>query len=328
MQERFARVQARHITALHEARLTNRAANDAQEKVDNLKNPFNPRNILQWFLDHGGRMLGIVLGMTVLYLLVRGSSKRMVRLMATGKIRTGREGENRASTLVGVFRTTLSAIILCGGTLMLLDEVGIPIVPLMGGAAVLGLAVAFGAQNLIRDYFTGFMVLMEDPYAVNDIVKINGVGGKVERITLRMTVLRDNSGTAHFVPHGTISTVSNMSHGWSRANLEIAIGYREDPDRVMNLLREICMAMRQDDTFGPLMMEDADIPGVDALGDSAVIVKVIVKTLPTKQWDVKRELLRRIKKCFDEEGIEIPFPQRVIHHIQERPAESDPRLAA
>src|SRR5947209_781288 len=154
---------------------------------------------------------------------------------------------------------------------MLLDEIGIPIVPLMGGAAVLGLAVAFGAQNLIKDYFTGFMVLLEDQYAVNDVVKINNVGGKVERITLRMTVLRDNAGVAHFVPHGTISTVSNMSHGWAKANLEIGVSYKEDIDRVLDVLRELGAEIRHDETIGPMILEDAEVPGIDSFGESAVI---------------------------------------------------------
>jgi small conductance mechanosensitive channel len=200
---------------------------------------------------------------------------------------------------------------------MLLDEIGIPIVPLMGGAAVLGLAVAFGAQNLIKDYFTGFMVLLEDQYAVNDIVKINNVGGKVEKITLRMTVLRDTSGTAHFIPHGTIATVSNMSHGWARANLDIRVSYREDVDRVVDVLRGICTELQDDPDFAPLILEDAEIPGVDELEDSAVIIKVLMKTQATKQWAVKRELLRRIKFRFDQLGIEIPYPQTVVHHRQD-----------
>src|SRR5205823_744709 len=184
----------------------------------------------QWFLDHGGKLGAILVGMFALYLLVRTGTQRIVRVMTTArKRRSGRESEDRAATLVGIFRNTMSAFILGGGVLMLLDEVGIPIVPLMGGAAVLGLAVAFGAQNLIKDYFTGFMVLLEDQYAVNDVVKINSIDGQVERITLRMTVLRDLAGVAHFIPHGAIHTVSNMSHGWARANLEIGVAYKENP---------------------------------------------------------------------------------------------------
>jgi small conductance mechanosensitive channel len=241
------------------------------------------------------------------------------------KLHTGRESEDRAETLVGVFRNTMSALILCGGVLMLLDEVGIPIVPLMGGAAVFGLAVAFGAQNLIKDYFTGFMVLLEDQYAVNDMVRINGIEGKVERITLRMTVLRDQGGTAHFVPHGVITTVSNASHGWSRATVEIGVAYREDTDRVMKVLREVCAEVRREQHFGSLILEEPDMLGVDRLDDSAVVLKFLVKTKPMKQGDVKRELLRRIKRRFDELGIATPGHQKSAP----RDEKSDkPRLVA
>ncbi len=328
LHELLARVQARQLAIQKEAKDTDNDLAAAQGRVGKLENPFNPRNLLQWLIDHGGRMLAIVLGMMFFYVLVRTSSSRLVRVIAAGKLNTGREGEDRASTLVGVFRTTASAAILVGGVLMLLDEVGIPIVPLMGGAAVLGLSVAFGAQNLIKDYFTGFMILLEDQYAVNDVVKINTVGGKVEKITLRMTVLRDNSGTAHFIPHGSITTVSNMSHGWSRCNLEIGVAYHEDVDRVLDVLRDLGAEIHADPTFGPLILEAPEVPGVDSLADSAVVVKMLIKTKPTKQWEVKREMLRRIKHRFEQLGIEIPFPSRTVYHRHEGAAEDASRRAA
>jgi small conductance mechanosensitive channel len=169
------------------------------------------------------------------------------------------------------------------------------------------------------------MVLLEDQYAVNDIVKINSVGGKVEKITLRMTVLRDTSGVAHFIPHGTIATVSNMSHGWARVNVDVGIGFQEDVDRVMEVLRGICTELQNDPQFDPVILEDADVLGIDSMTESAVILKVLIKTQAMKQWDVKRELLRRIKKRFDQLGIEIPYPQSVVHH---RDGGASPHLAA
>jgi small conductance mechanosensitive channel len=145
-------------------------------------------------------VLAIIIGMLLLSRTVRASSQSIVKVMAkSGQRGTQEERENRAQTLVGVFRNTAAIIIVCGGTLMLFDEVGIPVVPLMGGAAVLGLAVAFGAQNLIKDYFSGFMVLLEDQYGINDVVKIGTISGMVEKITLRVTVLRDIEGTVHFI---------------------------------------------------------------------------------------------------------------------------------
>jgi small conductance mechanosensitive channel len=197
---------------------------------------------------------------------------------------------------------------------MILTEVGVNIIPLMGGAAVLGLAVAFGAQNLIRDYFYGFMILMENQYTINDVVKLGDVSGQVERITLRVTVLRGLDGTVHFVPNGEITRVSNLTHEWSRALFDIPVAYKEDVDQVMSELIELAKELRRDPEYRGLILEMPEMLGVDEFSDSAIVIKFLVKTRPLKQWTVKRELLRRIKKRFDELGIEIPFPQRTIYH--------------
>jgi moderate conductance mechanosensitive channel len=328
LQAQLGRVQTRQVQAMQEVAASDTEAASAKKTVDDLENPLNPRNILRWLSEHGGRMLGIFLGMIALYLLVKTGTRRIIRVMSAARKRhSGRESEDRAETLIAVLRNTLSVFILGGGVLMLLDEVGIPIVPLMGGAAVVGLAVAFGAQNLIKDYFTGFMVLMEDQYAVNDVVKINGIDGQVERITLRMTVLRDLAGIAHFIPHGAIHTVSNMTHGWSRAALEIGVAYKEDTDHVLEVLQDLCAELRRDEHFAPLILEDAEMLGVDQLADSSVILKFIIKTKPLRQWEVKRELLRRIKLRFDQLGIELPSPHRTAIHRHEDSAANVPRLA-
>ena len=262
-----------------------------QPSSHRLDNPFSATNMLQWLLDHGPRLIAILLGALIIYLTVKLSGHHMVTIVARGGSRgTLRERENRALTLVGVFQNVASLVVLGGGALMLLDEVGIPILPLMGGAAVLGLAVAFGSQNLIKDYFSGFMVLLEDQYGINDVVKIGDVSGAVEQITLRMTVLRDLEGVVHFIPHGTITTVSNMTHGWSRAVLDIGVAYKEDTDRVMTVMLEVAREMRQDAVFGPMILDDAEMLGVDALGDSAVVVKMLIRTDPLKRWPVRRRV--------------------------------------
>jgi small conductance mechanosensitive channel len=319
--------QTEQIQALQDAQRKQREAKKAEEKVAELKYPFTPQNLLQWLLDHGPKLGIIVLGMVFLYLLGKLFSRRIVKLMARSGARgTEEERENRASTLVGVFRNFASLAILGGGSLMLLDAVGIPIVPLMGGAAVVGLAVAFGAQNLIRDYFSGFMVLMEDQYGMNDVVKIGAISGMVEKITLRMTVLRDLEGVVHFIPHGTITTVSNLTHGWSRALFVIGVSYREDVDRVMAILLDLGKQIRKDLTYGPLILDDPEMLGVDGFGESSVVIKFFMKTRPLKQWMVKREMLRRIKRRFDEMGIEIPFPHRTVYHrYQGEPGVLPPR---
>jgi small conductance mechanosensitive channel len=315
LQTELSELQAEQLAAQAEAHRRALEVRAAQDRLESLKNPFTFPNILQWLIDHGPHILLVITGVLVLRWVVQMFSCRIVRLMVlSGGRGTQQERENRAQTLVAVFRNTASLAVLCGGLLMLLDVIGVPVVPLMGGAAVLGLAVAFGAQNLIRDYFSGFMVLLEDQYGINDVVRIGGTAGLVERITLRMTVLRDMEGVVHFIPHGTITTVSNLTHGWSRAVFEIGIAYKENADRVMAVLLDLAREIRKDPTYGPLILDDPQMLGVDGFRESAVIIKFYLKTKPLQQWVVKRELLRRIKRTFDELHIEIPFPHRTIYH--------------
>jgi small conductance mechanosensitive channel len=251
--------------------------------------------------------------------IARLADRHIVKLIARRADHgTQAEREDRAKTLVSVFHNAASIVVIVGGSIMILAETGVNIVPLMGGAAVAGLAVAFGAQNLIRDYFSGFMILLENQYAINDVVRIGGVAGLVERITLRVTVLRDLEGIVHFIPHGQATTVSNLTHGWSRAVLDVGVAYKENVNQVMEVLTELGREMRGDPRFSLLMLDEPEILGVDAFNDSAVTIKLIVKTRPLQQWAVKREMLRRIKLKFDELGIEIPFPQRTVYHRYEK----------
>jgi small conductance mechanosensitive channel len=158
------------------------------------------------------------------------------------------------------------------------------------------------------------MVLLEDQYGIGDVIKIGDASGSVEKITLRMTVLRDLDGALHFIPHGSITRVTNMTHGWSRAVVDVGVAYKEDPDRVMRVLVDIGKELRKDPTYGPLILDGPEMLGLEALGDSSVVFRFFLKTQPLQRWFVKRELLRRVKRTFDELGIEIPFPQRTIHH--------------
>ncbi|HVJ84168.1 MAG TPA: mechanosensitive ion channel domain-containing protein, partial [Caulifigura sp.] len=284
----------------------------AQEKVVSLKNPFAMHNILQWLLDHGPRMSLIMLAMIILQIVIKIAMKRVVDVMMQRGFRgTYEESEDRAKTLVGVFQNAASTTVIGGGTLMLFEEAGIAIAPLMGGVAVIGLAVAFGAQNLIRDYFYGFVILLENQYKLNDVLKIGDVSGQVERITLRMTVLRDIEGSVHFIPNGKIECVTNMTHGWSRALFEIKVAFTDDTDQVIDLLMEIAKGLRTEPQYGRLILEEAEMLGVDALGDNLATIKFVIKTRPLKQWVVKREMLRRIRRRFAESGIGMPLPAQV-----------------
>jgi small-conductance mechanosensitive channel len=329
LQEDLQALQAEHIAALEKAEQLRKEADKAQKNVEELKNPFSPRNLWQWVLSHGPKLVGIIIAMIVLSWLARVAEHRIVKLVAgRGGPGTLEDRENRAKTLVGVFHHAATWAIIIGGIFMILDEVGVPIAPLMGGAAVVGLAVAFGAQNLVKDYFCGFMILLENQYGINDVIKVGDIGGMVERITLRVTVLRGLDGTVHFIPNGQIDKVSNMTHGWSRALFDIGVAYKEDVDQVMKVLVQLGKELRADPNFAHLILDDPEMLGVDEFADSAVIIKFFIKTRPLQQWTVKRALLRRIKKKFDELGIEIPFPHRTIYYGEPTEKEAASELSA
>ncbi|MBA4283990.1 MAG: mechanosensitive ion channel family protein [Xanthomonadaceae bacterium] len=197
--------------------------------------------------------------------------------------------------------------------LVLLMQLGVEVGPLVASAGIIGLAVGFGAQSLVKDVITGFFMVMENQMRVGDVVTINGTGGLVETMTLRTVVLRDLGGVVHIFPNGSISTVSNATRGWSAYLFDIRIAFREDPDLVIAALRDVCDELLADPLFGPKILAPAEIFGVDRIDDSAVIIRGRIKTHPIMQWEVGRELLRRVKKQFAARGIEIPFPQRGLH---------------
>lgn len=214
----------------------------------------------------------------------------------------------RAQTLIKLARQVIVVVIWVMAGLMALGEVGVNIAPILAGAGVMGLAVGFGAQNLVRDVISGFFVILENQVRVGDVATINGTSGQVEKISIRTIVLRDVQGVVHVFPNGTINTLSNWTTGWSAYVADVGVAYKEDTDRVSDVIRAVAAEMRSDDVLGPLMVEDAEVLGVDRFGDSSVVIKVRIKTVPLQQWFVGREFNRRLKKAFDREGIEIPFP--------------------
>jgi moderate conductance mechanosensitive channel len=221
--------------------------------------------------------------------------------------------EQRAQTLAGLLGNVAAVTVFVVATLTILDILLQNIGPILASFGILGLAFSFGAQSLVKDVISGTFMLMEGQFGVGDVVKVSDVSGLVEKITLRTTVLRDVEGAVHIVPNGEITRVTNMTKSWSRAVLHVAVAYREDADHVMEVLRDILGEFRADPEWGALLLEDPVVPGIENFADSAVVIRVMAKTLPLKQWDVSRELRRRIKKRFDAEGIEIPFPH-VTHY--------------
>ncbi|MEK7867204.1 MAG: mechanosensitive ion channel domain-containing protein [Planctomycetota bacterium] len=231
------------------------------------------------------------------------------------------ERRRRVSTLARVSGKAISTTVWIVTFMYVLGQLGVNITPILASAGVVGLAIAFGAQTMIKDFLSGFFILLENQFRIGDVINLEGVGGVVERITLRVTVLRDLQGTVHYIPNGTLTRVSNLTQGWSRVVLEVSVGYGEDIDRVIVVLRDVLAKLREDPAWASGVLE-SEVSGVESLGESSVDVRVMVKTPPMRQWDVARELRRRIKMRFDDEGIEIPFPQRVIHHVQ-APSEPD-----
>lgn len=243
---------------------------------------------------------------------LRRMEKRLVKRGATVGEVSG-ESEKRADTLVKLLHQAIRITIYVVVLLIILREVGVEIAPILASAGILGLAIGFGAQNLVRDVISGFFILLENQVRLGDVAIVNGTGGLVEAVNFRTLVLRDLSGVVHVFPNGTITTLSNMTREWSAYVFEIGVAYKEDTDQVMEIMKQVGKEMREDDYFGPLMIEDVEMFGVDQFGDSAVVIKGRLKTLPIKQWEVGREYRRRVKHAFDREGIEIPFPHRSIY---------------
>jgi small conductance mechanosensitive channel len=219
----------------------------------------------------------------------------------------------RARTLLPLMRKALLLVLSVIVSLMVLSELGIHIGPLLAGAGIIGLAVGFGAQKLVQDIITGVFILLEDAVAVGDVVKVAGIGGQVEDLSIRSIRLRDLSGNVHTIPFSSVDTVTNMTRLYSYYLIDIGVAYREDTDQVADVCRGIVDEMRSDPEFGPDIIEPLEVLGVDQFADSAVIIKARIKTRPIKQWAVGREFNRRMKKRFDELGIEIPFPHRTLY---------------
>jgi small-conductance mechanosensitive channel len=268
--------------------------------------------ILLWLRTSGLRILMIGVGSILLIRLVRAAADRIPRLMPAGKEVVITEREKRVHTVASLLRTVGTSLVVIVAVMMVLREVGLDITPLMAGAGVAGLAIGFGAQSLIRDVIAGFFILLEDQFHVGDVIQVAGVNGQVEQMTLRLTTVRDLQGTVHFIPNGEIKVVSNLTKEWSRVVLEIGVDYEEDVDRVIEVLAEVGRSLTEDESFGKLVLEPPQVLGVEALTDSQVTIRMLAKTVPFKQWEVARELRRRIKSGFDREGIRAPYPHRVV----------------
>lgn len=248
--------------------------------------------------------------------------KKLLRKMKTHLLEKSRFAEElteeairRAETLTRLIRQAVLIGLWVIVTLVILKELGIEIGPILAGAGVLGLAVGFGAQNLVRDVISGFFFILEDQVRVGDVAVVNGVSGLVEQINFRTIVLRDIEGAVHVFPNGTVTTLSNKTKTWSAYVFDLGVAYKEDIDAVVGIIAQVGQDMKRDETFGPHMLDVPEIFGVDRFGDSAVMIKGRIRTRPNQQWLVGREFLRRIKHAFDANGIEIPYPHRTVYSV-------------
>ncbi len=223
------------------------------------------------------------------------------------------ETGKRVDTLIRLIRQATCITIWLTVLLVILKEVGIDIRPILASAGIFGLAIGFGAQNLVRDCISGFFFILENQVRVGDVAIVNGTGGLVERINFRTIVLRDLAGVVHIFPNGAITTLSNMTNDWSGYIFEIGVAYKENTDEVIKVMTKVGAELNRDREFSFLMLEEPEIFGVDKLSNSSVVIKGRIKTKPIRQWKVGREYLRRIKLAFDEAGIEIPFPHQTIY---------------
>jgi small conductance mechanosensitive channel len=246
--------------------------------------------------------------------LILGSLERLLRRLLGRMPWRSRdaESEQRAETLVRVIRYIVAAAVVVVAVLLVLGELGVAITPLLATAGVAGVALGFGAQTLVKDFLNGFFLLLEDQIRQGDVVEVAGKGGLVEEVTLRYVRLRDYEGAVHFVPAGSITTVTNRSRGYAYAVVDLHLDYQVDADAIFALLREVAHGMREDPAIGPRILEDLEIAGVDALDDARITVKCRFKVRSLEQWGVRREFLRRLKLRFEAEHIDIPLPQFAI----------------
>ena len=258
-----------------------------------------------------GSGLRVILIAVIAYALVRTTAllvRRFEHQVSQGTTLDALERAKRARTLGSLVHNVASVSITIVAVLLILDQVGVNITPVLTGAGIAGLAVGFGAQTLVRDIISGFFLILEDQVRVGDVASINGVGGLVEDITLRTIVLRDEEGAVHVFPNGAITTLANRSKDYSYYVVSLPVPYHEDPDRVTAIVRAVGDELQKDSRFGPFVLEPVEIMGIDSFADWSMGLKFRVKTVPLKQWDVGRELRRRLRKALDAAGVNVPFP--------------------
>lgn len=278
-----------------------------------------------WLASSGLRIVLTIIVAVAAVRLIRSAIDRTYGRIGKDK---DDEQKKRLDTLSSVSTVTVTAVVFSVAAVVVLGEFGVSLGPILTAAGVVGVAVGFGAQHLVQDVINGFFLLYDDQIRVGDVVDIGGKGGLVERVGLRLTILRDLSGNVHYIRNGQIGAVTNMTKEYSRYVFDVGVAYREDVDQVIEVLKEVDENLRADEYFGPNILEPIEILGLDRFEDSAVIVRARTKTKPVKQWETGREFNRRLKKRFDELGIEIPFPHQTIYMGVDKDGQAPPLRVA
>jgi small conductance mechanosensitive channel len=275
----------------------------------------NAHGVIDWLDTHGIRILVIIIIAVALYLLLRRFVPPVVKRTITQRMKRYPEEEikKRVDTLSSAIVNTGTVVIAVFAIITILPEFGVNIAALLAALGIVGIAVGFGAQSLIRDLLAGIFILLEDQYRVGDVVKIAGIAGLVEQIGLRRTILRDLDGIVHSIPNGEIRVASNFTKLYSRVNLNISVAYGEDLDRVIEVINRVCKEMAEEPKWSADFVSTPQVLRVDKLGDSGIDIKILGDTKPMRQWDIMGELRLRIKRTFDKEGIEIPWPHTKVY---------------
>jgi moderate conductance mechanosensitive channel len=260
----------------------------------------------------GVRIAGIWVLAWLAFRVVRLAARRIEESVDDGDDSVTTLRERRGQTISQLLRSVGRVVVLVIA-LLLTFNIFIDIGPILAGAGILGLAVSFGAQSLVKDVISGFFILFENQFAIGDVIEAGGKSGVVEKMTLRVVVLRDLQGTMHVIPNGEIKVVSNMTRGWSRAVVDVGVGYDEDIDRALAVVRDEAAQFSTDKIWGTQLDGPVEVPGVESLSDSAVVIRSLIRTQPGSQWSAGREFRRRLKNRFDRERIEIPYPHRTVH---------------
>lgn len=278
-------------------------------------------NLQEWVINELPGVVIIILVIMVMFRVVSFSLNRLKRTLVTRSQKSEKddaaEVEKRINTLVGIIKGVMKIVLWVTFLMIILKKFGVDIGPILASAGIIGVAIGFGSQELVRDFISGFFILLENQIRTGDVAVINGTGGLVEKIEMRTITLRDFSGVVHIFQNGKINTMSNMTKEWSAMVFDIGVAYKENVDTVMEVMREVGDSLQSDEKFKTHILEPIEIFGLDKFGDSALVIKARIKTKPIQQWTIGREYRKRLKAAFDKQNIEIPFPHTTIYWGEE-----------